>query len=94
MTMHRIGLQLTDRTPRAHRCRDDLIEALDGAESTQPDADGTFEVVVDAPTAEDALKVVWNGIARGGCDDHLVILEHPDVPRHWEHRPAGAEPPH
>jgi hypothetical protein len=94
MTTHRIGLHMTDRTPRAQRAREDLVEALGGVECQAPDGDGTFCVEVDAPDKEDALHVVWNAMAAAGADDHIVFLEHPDVPRHWEHRPAGAEPPH
>jgi hypothetical protein len=91
---HRIGLQMIDRTPRAKRAREDLVDALGGAECAPPDGDGTFCVEVDAPNQEDALHVVWNAMASAGADDHIVFLEHADVPRHWEHRPAGAEPPH
>ena len=91
--MHAIGLQLVDRTPAARACREHIIECLNGATATQPDGDGTWEVRVDAPSAEDALKLVWNAVAAAGADDHVVILEHPDVFHHWEHRPAGDCPP-
>ena len=94
MSVHRIGLQLSDRTPRAGRAVEDLIDALGGCDATAPDGDGTFEVTVDAPNQEDALKVVWNAMASAGADDHLVIMEHPHVARHWEHRADGGCPPH
>ena len=93
MGKHSVGLQMVDRTPRAHACRDHIVECLQGAEATEPDGDGTWEVRLDAPSEEDALKLVWNAVAAAGADDHVVFLEHPNVYHHWEHRPDGACPP-
>lgn len=93
MGHHSIGLQMVDRTPRARACRDHIVDWLSGVDATEPDTEGTWEVRIDAPSAEDALQLVWNALAAAGADDHVVILEHPDVPRHWEHRPAGDCPP-
>lgn len=90
---HAIGLQLVDRTPRARACREHIIDCLDGAQATDPDGDGTWEIRLDAPSAEDALKLVWNAVAAAGADDHVVIIEHPQIAHHWEHRPAGDCPP-
>jgi hypothetical protein len=91
--MHAVGLQMVDRTPRAHACRDHIVDCLVGAQATEPDGDGTWEIRLDAPTAEDALKLVWNAVAAAGADDHVVIIEHPHIHHHWEHRPAGDCPP-
>jgi hypothetical protein len=33
---------------------------------------------------------VWNAVAASGTDDHVVFLEHPDLPEHWRHR---SQPP-
>ena len=92
MSEHAIALQLLDRTPHAKRARDALLKCLDGAVATEPDSDGTFVVKVDCENQEKALAFVWNAMAACGGDDHIVILEHPDVHHHWEHRaerPAG-----
>jgi hypothetical protein len=92
MSEHTIALQLLDRTPHAKRAREALLKCLDGAKATEPDGDGTFEVKIDCESQEKALQHVWNAMAACGGDDHLVIMEHPDVHHHWEHRaerPAG-----
>jgi len=91
MSEHTIALQMLDRSPRGIRARDDLIRCLD-AQASEPDGDGTFEVRLSCSSQEDALNRVWDAMAACGGDDHLVIMEHPDIPRHWEHRaerPAG-----
>jgi len=90
MSEHRIALQLLDRSPRAIRARHDLVAALGGT-ATEPDEGGCFEVCFECNGQDDALDCVWNAIAATGADDHLVILEHPNIARHWEHRPAGEE---
>jgi hypothetical protein len=43
-------------------------------------------VTVDADDQETALDQVWNAVAASGTDDHIVFLEHPDLPEHWRHR--------
>jgi hypothetical protein len=92
MAEHTIALQLQDRSPRARKAKDDLCAALGGASCTEPDEGGTFEVRFKANGQDDALQRVWDAVAATGADDHLVIMEHPDVARHWEHRPDGAHP--
>jgi hypothetical protein len=92
MSEHMIALQLLDRTPRAVRAREALLSCLDGASATEPDRDGTFEVKITCESQEKALQLVWDAMAACGGDDHLVIMEHPDIHHHWEHRaerPAG-----
>jgi hypothetical protein len=77
-------------TPRDQEARAELAAALpDGSEVSQPDDVGVFEVVVDAEDREDALLKVWNGVAASGTDDHIVFLEHPDLPEHWRERSGG-----
>ena len=93
MSRHSIGLQMVDRTPRARACRDHIVEGINGAEATEPDTEGTWEVRLEAPSYDDALKLVWNAVAAAGADHHVVFLEHPHVAHHWEHRPAGDCPP-
>jgi hypothetical protein len=92
MSEHTIALQQLDRSPRAARAREALVGCLDGATATEPDSDGTFELRITCESQESALQHVWNAMAACGGDDHLVIMEHPNVEHHWEHRaerPAG-----
>ena len=87
MSDHTIALQLLDRGPRAQRAREELLRCLgDGATATEPAGDGTFEVKIPCNGQDDALQRVWDALAACGGDDHLVIMEHPDVHHHWEHR--------
>jgi len=89
---HAIGMVLLTRGERADRAREALAGALPGAELTEPDpADRTFEVQLDADDQEDALKQVWDAVAAAGADDHVAILEHPDLPEHWRRRASAPE---
>ena len=80
-------------TPRDQEAREQLAAALpDGAEVRDPDEVGIFDVVVEADDLEGALLTVWDAVAASGTDDHLLFLEHPDLPEHWRERsgqPAG-----
>jgi hypothetical protein len=29
---------------------------------------------------------VWDAVAASGTDDHVVFLEHPELPEHWRSR--------
>jgi hypothetical protein len=49
-----------------------------------------FEIALDATDREDALRQVWNAVAASGTDDHILFLEHPDLPEHW--RPRSGQP--
>jgi hypothetical protein len=79
-------LLLHGRTPRDLEAREGLAAALPGATVGEPDEVGTFEVAVDVDDQETALDQVWNAIAASGTDDHIVFLEHPDLPEHWRRR--------
>jgi hypothetical protein len=81
-------LLLHDASARDLRAREDLAAALPGAEVTTPDEVGEFEVRLDAESREDALKQVWDAVAASGTDDHIVFVEHADLPEHWRHRSA------
>jgi hypothetical protein len=70
----------------AQQAREDLAAAL-GAGGRVGPADpetGVFDVTVDADSREAALLQVWDLIAAAGVDDHILFLEHPDVPEHWK----------
>ena len=48
---------------------------------------------MDAGDDEQALNIIWDAVAASGTDDHIVFLEHPDLPEHWRAcsgRPAAA----
>jgi hypothetical protein len=73
-------------TPRDLEAREQLAAALPDAEITAPDDVGVFEIVLDADDQEHALQRAWDALAESGTDDHIVFLEHPDLPGHWQHR--------
>jgi hypothetical protein len=79
-------LLLHGGTPRDLEARAQLAAALPGATVGEPDEVGTFEVTVEADDQEAALDQVWNAVAASGTDDHIVFLEHADLPEHWRRR--------
>jgi len=82
----RIGMvELHVGTPRDEEARAKLAAALPGADVTAPDDVGVFEVALDAEDQDDALTRVWDAVAASGTDDHIVFLEHPELPEHWRH---------
>jgi hypothetical protein len=83
-------LMLHFGTPRDQQARAELAAALPEAEVGERDEVGVFEVVLEADDLEDALRHVWDAVAASGTDDHIVFLEHPDLPEHW--RPLSGRP--
>ena len=73
-------------TPRDQEAREQLAAALPGAIVGEPDDVGVFDVELEADDLEDALRRVWDAVAASGTDDHLVFLEHPELPGHWRER--------
>ena len=69
-------------TPRDQEARAQLAAALPDAEVGEPDDIGVFDVKLEAEDLEDALRRVWDGVAASGTDDHIVFLEHPNLPEH------------
>jgi hypothetical protein len=85
-------LMLHFGTPRDQESRAQLAAALPEAEVGEPDEIGVFEVTLDAEDREEALQRVWDAVAASGTDDHIVFLEHPELPEHWRRfsgRPGG-----
>jgi hypothetical protein len=82
-------LLLHPGTPRDAEARAALADALDDAEVGEPDELGVFEVAVADDDQEAALNRVWDAVAASGTDDHIVFLEHPELPEHWRAR-AGS----
>jgi hypothetical protein len=76
-------------TPRDQTARAELAAALAHARTSEPDDVGVFEIDLEADDLEDALSRVWNAVAASGTDDHIVFLEHPNLPEHWRER-SGA----
>jgi hypothetical protein len=83
-------LLLHPGTPRDAEARERLAAALPGADVGAADDLGVFEIAVDADDVEQALQRVWDAVAASGTDDHVVFLEHPDLPEHW--RPRSGRP--
>jgi hypothetical protein len=84
---HKIGmLMLHYGTPRDQEAREQLAAALPDGEIGQPDELGVFEITLDADDQEHALTRVWDAVAASGTDDHIVFLEHPELPEHWRRR--------
>jgi hypothetical protein len=80
-------LLLHGGTPRDLQAREELAAALPAeSDVSEPDSDGVFEIALDAEDPEDALTRVWDAVAASGTDDHIVFLEHPDIPEHWRVR--------
>ena len=78
-------------TPKDLESRERLAEALpDDADVGEPDDLGVFEIELEAEDQEDALLMVWNAVAASGTDDHILFLEHPQLPEHW--RPKSGSP--
>ena len=85
-------LMLHGGTPRDTEAREQLAAALpEDAEVGEPDDLGVFEISLEAGDREEALHVVWNAVAASGTDDHILFLEHPELPEHWRPR-SGAVP--
>ena len=76
-------LMLHGATPRDREARDQLREVLPDAELTEPDQIGVFEIAVEAEDLESALQRVWDAVAAAGVDDHILFLEHSELPEHW-----------
>jgi hypothetical protein len=90
MARHKVAMfMLHFGTPRDQTARAQLAAALPDATVGEPDDVGVFEVELEAADFEDALQRVWDAVAASGTDDHLVFLEHPQLPEHWRDR-SGA----
>ena len=64
-----------------------FLEALGNPPATEPDETGTFEVTVDGDSIDDALLAAWNALAASGGEDHILFIEHPNLPEHWRRVP-------
>jgi hypothetical protein len=89
MSEHAIGMYMLDRGERGEEARAGLARALEDATVGSPDETGTFEIRLEADGQEQALQRVWDAVAASGADDHIVFLEHPDLPGHWRARSAA-----
>jgi hypothetical protein len=77
-------------TPRDDEARANLADALpDEASVGEADENGAFDVTVEADDLDAALTLVWDAVAASGTDDHLLFLEHADLPEHWRSRSAN-----
>lgn len=85
MHTHAIGMQLIDRGLHAREAMERLRDILD-CHCDDPDRSGIFAVHVEADSFEEALNQAWDAMASAGADDHVVFIEHPDIPQHWKAR--------
>lgn len=89
MGEQRVALRLGDRGEGADRALEGFRRALPGATVGRADETGSFEVELEASSREEALERVWDAIGASGADDHIVSLEHPDLPSHWRREGLG-----
>jgi hypothetical protein len=82
-----IGLREEIGGPHGEEVRRAFLEALGNPPATDPDDTGTFDVTVEAETIDDALLAAWNALAASGADDHILFIEHPNLPEHWRRVP-------
>jgi hypothetical protein len=92
MASQRVTMLRLTRGERASAAVAELDAALPDAEVTPPDDLGVFEIALDSTDREGALERVWDAVAAAGVDDHVVFLEHPDLPEHWQHRSGSPQP--
>jgi hypothetical protein len=63
-----------------------FVETLgEAAQVSEPDERGVFEVELDMPDEEAALRRAWNGVAVSLTTDNIKLLDHPDLPEDWRH---------
>jgi hypothetical protein len=77
-------------TPRDQEAREQLAAALPDATVGPPDDVGVFAVTLEADDLDQALTRIWDAVAASATDDHIVFLEHPDLPEHWKPRSRAA----
>jgi hypothetical protein len=87
MSDFKIGLREEIGGPHGEEVRAALLSALGDPPATAPDETGTFEVTVEADTIDDALLAVWNAMAASGAEEHILFIEHPNLPEHWRRVP-------
>lgn len=73
-------------TPRDKEAHDQLAAALPDATVGPWDEIGVFDVTLEAEDLDAALTRVWDAVAASATDDHIVFLEHPELPEHWKPR--------
>ncbi len=78
-------MERTGRGPGAEEAVSRLAEQLSGAVFTTIDeSTGVFEIALEAPDREAALRRVIDAVAAAGADDHLLIAEHSGEREHWK----------
>src|SRR5258705_386018 len=62
------------------------LEALIVSERRRREGAGRI-LLAAAEDLEAALTRVFDAVAASGTDDHIVFVEHPDIPGHWRTAP-------
>jgi hypothetical protein len=90
--MVKVGMLLMhSNTPRDLEAREQLAAALPDATVGEPDELGVFEVALEAEDQEAALQRVWDAVSASGTDDHILFMEHPELPEHWRRRSGSPD---
>jgi hypothetical protein len=87
VTEFAIGFREEIGGPHGEEVRAAFLRALGDPPATRPDDTGTFDVTIEADSIDDALLAGWNALAAAGADDHILFIEHPDLPEHWRRVP-------
>ena len=75
----RILMERLNRGPRTEEALARLAQQLSGAVFTEVDeATGVFEIALEAPDHEAAVRRVIDAMAAAGADDHLLVAENPN----------------
>lgn len=86
MAIESVAMLRLGQGARADEAVAELATALPDAEVGEPDELGVFEIELEAADQEDALRQVRDAVAATGADEHIVFMEHPDLPEHWRAR--------
>jgi hypothetical protein len=82
-------MRLETRGEPGRRALEELRAQLPNARIDDPDEQRVFEIEVEADSLNEALLAIWHAVGAAGVDDHIVFMEHPQVPEHWRDAPAG-----
>jgi hypothetical protein len=82
-------MRLETRGEAGRRALEELRAQLPDARIGDPDEARVFEIEMEADSLDEALLEIWHAIGAAGVDDHIVFMEHPQVPEHWRDAPPG-----
>ncbi|HEX8101835.1 MAG TPA: hypothetical protein VF533_04440 [Solirubrobacteraceae bacterium] len=81
----KVLMERNGRGPGGDEALARLAGQLSGAVFTTIDeSTGIFEIALEEPDHESAVRRVINAVAAAGADDHVNIAEHADTKEHWK----------